>query len=92
MSILPERVELVIMAACCLHNLLRERMEIQHEADIEDPETHEVIPGTWRQEIHLPRLARSTCRATQVARDQRTFLADYFFSEAGQVPWQLDRI
>ncbi|KAK7079792.1 hypothetical protein SK128_007270, partial [Halocaridina rubra] len=44
----PQTVELIVMAACVLHNLLRIRKGMLQEADQEDPDTHELIPGSWR--------------------------------------------
>ena len=49
----PDRIESVVMACCVLHNLLRIRNPSRHE-DIEDPVTHVVSPGTWRDEDPLP--------------------------------------
>lgn len=80
------------MAACCLHNLLRTRKPglSNHLVDREDPETHEVTPGAWRQEEQLMGLdnMRRGNNSTQAAKQQREALKEYFVSEAGSVPWQ----
>lgn len=51
MGISPIHVQAVVMACCCLHNLLitrRPRRALEN-ADTEDPVTQEVIPGSWRE-------------------------------------------
>ena len=80
------------MASCILHNLIRIRTPSLVEGDTVDEETHEVIEGTWRQENTIPSVRMSKARATQVGKDQRNYLRDYFSSPEGAVPWQLSRI
>jgi len=87
----PDRAESVVLAACCLHNMLRARsIAAANEGDEEDPETHEVIPGAWRDNppvgTPLPAVARNT--ATILAKEQREYLKQYFSSPAGSVSWQ----
>ena len=80
------------MAACCLHNLLKSRMPAS-DFDREHPENHDIIPGGWRQEIQLSQFSQaSSLRATQASRSQRDFLARYFTTQEGQVPWQMNMI
>ena len=59
--------------------------------DHEDPVTHQVNPGAWREarEIAemLPHMIRGNY-ATQSAKLQRLYLVDYANSEEGSVPWQ----
>ena len=91
MSIQPENAEYVIMAACCIHNFLRIRQpqESKKKADTEHPYTHDIIPGRWRAEIDLPNLHGIPYRRpTNTAKQQREFLAKYFTSEEGAIPWQ----
>lgn len=86
----PDRAEAVVMASCILHNILRGRNPPRQEADQEDPDTHQLIPGGWRQDPpvggQLPCGARNT--ATRLAKEQRNYLKDYFNSPEGSVPWQ----
>ena len=89
----PERVETIVMAACTLHNLIinRRGMRRHGDADREDPETHQVIPGNWRTEPQMPDLGQAPLRgntATKAAKDLREYLVEYFNSPAGSVPWQ----
>ena len=94
MCMRPERAECVVMAACILHNILRNRDPSLQEADHEDTVTHEVIPGAWRVDANvgtnLPTLPGHT--ATSTAKAQRIILRDYFSSPAGSVPWQENMI
>ena len=41
----PDRVDLIVMACCILHNMRRTEMVGDAEPDQEHPNTHEVIPG-----------------------------------------------
>lgn len=82
--------EAVVLASCILHNILRERNPPRNEEDNEDPDTHQLIPGTWRQDPpvggNLPILTRNT--ATRLAKQQREYLKNHFFSPEGAVAWQ----
>lgn len=52
MAMAPEKVVSVVMDACVLHNLIMTRYpRAAAGVDREDPNTHEVIRGTWRDEI-----------------------------------------
>jgi len=52
----PERVDSIVLAACCLHNYLLSRKSSamiyapEGTFDRENPDTGEVIPGSWRHE------------------------------------------
>ena len=81
--------EAVVMACCCLHNLMRIRAASPTEGDQEHPTTHQLVPGDWRRDDNLPAITvHPPTRSTQIAKNQRTYLKDYFSSEAGSVPWQ----
>jgi hypothetical protein len=57
--------------------------------DCEDPDTHQVIPGTWREVDALVGLqAMMRNNATKAAKVQRDYLRQYYNSPAGSVPWQ----
>lgn len=51
----PHRVERIVMSYCVMHILLSIRYPRQSAQmmDMEDPHTHEVLPGTWRDEETL---------------------------------------
>jgi hypothetical protein len=94
----PSTVNTIVLAACCLHNLLINR-RLNRAAEVnlldhEDAETHEVTPGTWRDIGALPDLGdveRGSYGPRQ-AREQREYLVQYVNSPAGSVPWQHDKI
>ena len=73
--------------------------EISDTADImlvdqENPETHAIIPGAWRDNAQLDDMgdvARGNV-ATKSAKQQGLYLVEYFNSEAGSVSWQEDMI
>ena len=92
----PDRLDLIVMACCILHNMLRTEMVGDAEADQENPNTHEVIPGDWRDagvNIQGDPLRRpvNRARATRAALAQRDYLKEYV-SGPGQVPWQDSRL
>ena len=90
----PERIENVVLAACCLHNLIRQKNPATTEFNSEDPTTHDLIPALWRGDQTLPQLPSLPRgqRSTLSAKAQRLLLKDYFVSPAGSVPWQLSKI
>ena len=89
----PENVESVVMCCCVLHNLLRMRTPARaREAtmiDREDPESHQVIPGEWRDHATMRALdALKGNNSTNKAKAQREYLKQYYNSDVGRVPWQ----
>ena len=60
-----------------------------NEVDTEDAD-HNVIPGSWRNNANLLRRLqnRRGTNATHEAKSIRDYLAFYYSSEAGSVPWQ----
>ena len=94
----PEKVEVIVMACCCLHNYLRTQTSAcgiytpRGSLDYEDPQSHEVIPGAWRQAgapqglVPPPRLRG--CRQLAAAKFYRDYLVEYFNSPGGAVSWQ----
>lgn len=95
--------ELIIQSTVVLHNyLLNDEMKINNSerrycptgfADFVD-KTGTVQLGTWREEgKSLKSVARvPSNNPTNVAKQQRDTLADFFSSPAGFVPWQDDYI
>jgi hypothetical protein len=87
----PETVCSIVSAAVLMHNLLLSRNPTQASLDVdqENPQTHDIIPGAWRDDdalVGLERLAGNT--SLKVAKLQREYLCKYYNSEAGRVPWQ----
>lgn len=92
----PETVTNIVLTCCCLHNFLitKRLARVEMAADYEDPHTHEVVPGTWREAGALPDLggADRGRYGNREAKEQREYLVDYVNSPDGSVPWQDDRI
>jgi len=82
----PDRVATIVLSCCALHNLLRLRKpNADLPVDKENPDTHD--------NSELPDIAGNYRGYTNVqANIQRQYLVEYFNSEAGSVPWQLDMI
>lgn len=87
----PAVVKIVTMCGCVMHNLILDRYSNFHpqEVDCEDGD-HNVIDGSWR---NIPNLmqrlqTRRGTNPTREAKAVRDYLALYYASEAGAVPWQ----
>ena len=85
----PEVVVKVTMAACVMHNLILER----HPAAVSDVDhedaAHNLVRGAWREDVHpLPGLQHRGVNHPRGAKEMRDYLAQYYSSEAGSVPWQ----
>jgi hypothetical protein len=94
MEIKPERVELVVLAACSLHNMIRTLYPAltNHLLDHEDTNDHLLIPGEWRQGPLMENLeVLRGNNSTNAGKAYREYLMKYFSSNAGKVPWQ-DRV
>ena len=95
----PHRVQTITMACCVMHNLLITRNP-NHAApmvDGEDPITHEVLPGVWRDQedlVGLQGVGNAVGRNTssKKAKVQRRYLRSYYNSPIGKVDWQDDMI
>ena len=90
-DISPSRVELVVLAACALHNMIvnEKPQHLRRMADREDPEKHNVTDGTWRDGPVMTQLeALRGNNATKKGKAYREYLTAYFNSDAGSVPWQ----
>lgn len=93
MEVTPERAKKMIMCACVLHNFLslRKPRQFAAEVDTENPDTHEVQPGTWRVELanntltNLQALAGNT--SSKAGKEQREYLT-WYYNTIGAVPWQ----
>ena len=86
----PPVVRIVTMCGCVMHNLILDRYpNAVFEVDNEDAE-HNLIPGAWRQEQNIMEglLNPRGHNYTRQAKAVRDYLAQYYCSEAGAVPWQ----
>ena len=92
-DITPSRAELVVLACCALHNLLISDHpdQVRRSVDREDPTTHVVTNGEWRQCPILTELeALKGNNASNKGKAYRNILKAYFNS-IGAVPWQEQR-
>ena len=92
----PEKVVVIVKAACVLHNFLQSKGDNRYiEAGLLDSEctdTHSLIPGSWRANcLESVRHTKVSNPAVE-AKTQRDHLCEYFLSENGSVPWQTDMI
>ena len=103
MNLHPEKVTRIVPAICTLHNFLlatkqaKSNYAYQGLLDHEDPRTHIVTPGEWRQEIapqnaFLPLQPATNHNYSNAAKDIRKELTEYFMTSSGEVPWQYERI
>lgn len=86
-----KNVEAIVLGACVLHNILRTRFptNVTNLADREHPTTHEVLPGTWRDDDCLVGLERlKGNNSTNYAKAVREYQRAYYTSPVGSVPWQ----
>ena len=91
----PEKVKAITLAVLTLHSLLRKESDIGKVyfsptlVDLEDPETGEIIEGSWRKEIPTESWkslsnTRARNRANE-AKHIREEFTDYFTNE-GCIP------
>ena len=95
----PPFVEIVTLSALTLHNLLCSKKASRQIycpnglKDEEDPETGELIPGSWRSStvqmspLPIPSTGHNSSNKAKAVREAFT---EYFCNE-GSVPWQWDR-
>ena len=89
----PDRVQKITMACCVLHNLLslRNPRQVVAQVDHENPETHEVTPAAWREELGQQTLADLETLSGNTSSKQgkavREYLAAYY-NNVGAVEWQ----
>ena len=91
----PETVATIVLACCCLHNLMRLRYpSLQNAVLDQEDANHNVIPGAWRQNANMHDM-ENVCqgnRTTRSAKSQRLYLKHYYNSPVGAVPWQRNMI
>lgn len=93
-----ENTDILVKAACALHNWLRctsGRTYFPPSAvDVEDCNTGEVIPGSWREEVTPllnARVVSSAKNYSQEVKRIRNRYAQAFMNECA-VPWQMKSI
>ena len=87
----PPVVVKMVMAMCCLHNLMRDRYPALQNAalDHERADDHEVVPGAWRQDQQLsPLRVQGGNNALRAGKEMRDYLCQYYNNPVGAVPWQ----
>lgn len=93
----PEKVEIITLAALCLHNMLREQSSQYTppgSVDQEDLESSRVIPGEWRSENRnnlTPLEPQGSNRYSLNAKSVRDEFMTYFNTN-GKVDWQWEMI
>lgn len=86
----PKVVKLLTMCGCVLHNLILDHYPFAPtDVDREDAQ-HNMLPGAWREEPNLMEqlMRRKGSNYTRQSKAVRDYLAYYYASEAGAVPWQ----
>jgi hypothetical protein len=98
-ALAPEKVEVIVLAACALHNYLLTNCDRSYLtpglSDAEDSETHQLISGQWRQQqqhllqsVGLPHNKNPKVSAKL----KRDVLTQYFNTSEGAVEWQWNMI
>lgn len=91
MQMRPDNVEIVVTAACIIHNLLLNNYpnSASNIADQEDPVSHEVADGSWREDKDLVGLEPLSGNTSQKqGKINRMYLCKYYNSPVGRVSWQ----
>ena len=91
----PDRAKIILMAAICLHNLMRLRYPGVQNNDLDqEDEDGNHIPGAWRNDRVLQDVD-AVDRGNLPNRDGkriRTYLKHYYNSNVGSLPWQHNMI
>jgi hypothetical protein len=83
-SLHPDKVQTVVMAACCLHNFL------MRNADCAREYSDSIVSGNQTVESGFESVGTQRAnRPTDNAMNIRDKFCEYFNSRAGSVPWQL---
>ena len=93
----PEEVKAITLAALTLRNWLRKESDIGKVyfsstlVDREDPETGEIIEGSWRKEMRTESWkSLSNTRAHNPANEAKRIREEFtdYFTNEGCIPWQ----
>ena len=91
----PHNVEHIVLAACVLHNFLREKLGNSYvdSVDKEIGENKELVQGSWRSGTQFEELGSNPPRnSTARAKELRDHVCSYVNSDVGSVPWQASKI
>ena len=84
----PHRAKIIVMAAMCLHKLMRLRYSGLQNRDLDredDPGNN--IPGAWRNDRVLGRVGKENV-ANREGKRLREYLKHYYNSDVGRLSWQ----
>eukprot|EP00057_Strongylocentrotus_purpuratus_P004800 XP_003729473.1 PREDICTED: putative nuclease HARBI1 [Strongylocentrotus purpuratus] len=89
----PGRVIYVVLGCLTLHNRLRKRRPGLQDLNLDrEDEDGNVVPGAWREDVQMTEPNRMVGqRASREGKTLRNYLADYYSSPLGRLPWQ-DRV
>ena len=93
LQICPVKATTVVQGCFTLHNYLRKRRPGVQAPDLDqEDDMGNVVPGAWRQGVQMadpnPVVGQ---RVTREGKRLRNYLADYYCSDIGRLPWQ-DRV
>ncbi|XP_042867517.1 putative nuclease HARBI1 [Penaeus japonicus] len=90
----PNKIDVVVLACCILHNVLRQKNKGGYSpttmVDREDIESRQLIPGSWRNEEQLTPLQANLNNTGQAGGKQNRDKYVTYFNTTGAVPWQND--
>eukprot|EP00795_Rhopilema_esculentum_P005651 gene5651-10881_t len=85
----PEKAKQIVLAICCLHNMLIDEQPSYKNACDSERDNHELFQGSWRLDKSLTELQKTKNRNCSLsAKGQRELLKQYFCSTSGSVSWQ----
>ncbi len=92
----PDKARRLVLCCVVLHNLMRQHFPDLQDINLDGPEDAQgnFQPGLWRQDAgdFWNVEADNRGRANARGKDLRDYLADYFISEQGAIPFQERRI
>lgn len=83
-KLMPDKVEKVVLAAVCLHNVMRIRYPDDQNRDLEEDQVAGGLAALF-PDVDQP---AAQGRALRAAKEQRQRLVDYVNSPIGRVAWQ----
>jgi len=84
----PSKVELQVKTMCALHNFLRTTNDAFYNASIDSVSAD----SFWQTRSSSSVVPTQSRHATVAANDVRNTYVNYFTSDIGSVPWQLEYI
>ncbi|KAK4872026.1 hypothetical protein RN001_016150 [Aquatica leii] len=92
LAVAPKKINVLVLAACVLHNFLRRNSKIyatKNTFDHENSTTHPMENGDWRLEgTELTGLARGSKRNSLLAVKTNKLKYCQYFNGNGKVEWQ----